>query len=239
MNSEVQQPVSTLDAPVYSVPWKFRDNWIAVGLLALVMIGIAMIMLRFRTQVAQSAAILLLESAYLLPVILILAWRRIHWKHLGFGKFEWSTLGIGCGLLIASYAIILVHNLLLIALGVDTQGEQIMQLFAELDAPVWFFVVGAVFAPFVEEVFFRGFLFQGLRQRHGWVAAMLISSAIFAIGHLDLASLIPTFVLGNLLAYVYHRSNSVWPGIILHFLVNTSSLCAVYFVTQYPNLIPS
>lgn len=234
-----QQSVPAPDAPGYSVPWKFKDNWIAVGLLVLVMIGIAMIMLRSRTEVAQSAAILLLESAYLLPVILILAWRRIHWKHLGFGKFEWSTLGIGCGLLIASYAIILVHNLLLIAFGVDTQGEQIMQLFAELDAPVWFFVVGAVFAPFVEEVFFRGFLFQGLRQRHGWVGAMLISSAIFAIGHLDLASLIPTFILGSLLAYVYHRSNSVWPGIILHFLVNGSSLCAVYFVTQYPNLIPS
>jgi membrane protease YdiL (CAAX protease family) len=95
-----------------------------------------------------------------------------------------------------------------------------------------------IVAPFVEEVFFRGFLFQGLRQRYGWIAAMLLSSAIFAVAHLDPVALIPTFVLGNVLAYVYHRSNSVWPGIGLHFLVNGFGLCAAYFVTQYQDLIP-
>jgi membrane protease YdiL (CAAX protease family) len=195
-------------------------------------------MTRARTEVAQSAVVILLEGAYLLPVVLIFAWRRIHWKHLGFGKFEWSTLGIGCGLLLVSYVIILFHNLLLLAFGVDTQGEQIMKLFAELDTPLWFVIVGAVLAPFVEEVFFRGFLFQGFRQRYGWIQGLLLSSAIFAVAHLDLASLIPTFVLGCLLAYLYHRSNSVWPGIILHALVNGASLGALYFVTQYSDLIP-
>jgi membrane protease YdiL (CAAX protease family) len=68
---------------------------------------------------------------------------------------------------------------------------------------------------------------------------MLLSSAIFAAAHLDLASLIPTFILGNLLAYLYHRSNSVWPGVVLHVLVNTFGLVSVYVLTQFPNLIPS
>ncbi|HMB23211.1 MAG: lysostaphin resistance A-like protein [Chloroflexota bacterium] len=241
MNSETQSepPLSAPEAPVYSVPWKFIDNWIGVGLLVIVEAAIALIMTRSTADIIQSAAVLLLESAYLLPVILILAWRGIHWKHLGFGKFEWSTLGIGCGLLIASYVIILMHNLLLLAFGVDTQGDQIMKLFAELDSPFWFFLVGAVFAPLVEEIFFRGFLFQGFRQKYGWIGAMLLSSAIFAAAHLDLVAFIPTFILGCLLAYMYHRSNSVWPGIILHFLVNSLSLCAAYFVTQYAHLIPS
>jgi membrane protease YdiL (CAAX protease family) len=67
---------------------------------------------------------------------------------------------------------------------------------------------------------------------------MLLSSAIFAIAHLDPVSLLPTFILGNLLAYLYHRSNSVWPGVILHVLVNTFGLIAVYVLTQNPNLIP-
>jgi uncharacterized protein len=239
MNVEVQQPVPTPATPVYSVPWRFIDNWIGVGLLVLIDVGIFIIMLLgFRTELAQSAAIVLLELAYLLPVVLILAWRHVHWKHLGFGKFEWKTLGLGCGLLIGAYAIIIVHNGLLYFLGVDTQGEAIMKMFAELDTPVWFIVVGAVIAPLVEEVFFRGFLFQGLRQRYGWITAMLLSSAIFAAAHLDLVALVPTFILGNVLAYVYHRSNSVWPGIILHFLVNAFGLCGVYFATQYQNLIP-
>jgi uncharacterized protein len=239
MNSEIPQPAPTSELRAYSVPWKFIDNWIGVILLAIIDVVIFVITLySSKTDLAQSALIAVLELSYLLPVILIFAYRRIHWKYLGFGKFEWNTLGLGCGLLVASYVIIILHNLLLFALGVDTQGEEIIRLFTELDSPTWFFVVGAVFAPFVEEVFFRGFLFQGLRQRYGWITAMLLSSGIFAAAHLQLVALIPTFILGNVLAYIYHRSNSLWPGMILHFLVNAFGLCGAYFATHYQNSIP-
>lgn len=241
MNVETQQPVSTLRVSDYSVPWKFIDNWIGVALLAVIDVVIFVIMRgqERRAELAQSGAVALLELAYLLPVIFIFAWRGIHWKHLKFSKFDWGTLSIGCGLLVGSYVIIIVHNALLFLLGVDTQGENIVELFAELDSPVWFFIVGAIFAPLVEEIFFRGFLFQGFRERYGGVTAMLLSAAIFATAHLDLVVLIPTFILGCLLAYVFHRSNSIWPSIILHFLVNSFGLLGAYFVSNYPNLIPT
>ena len=243
MNSETgtEQTVPSAEVPAYSVPWKFIDNWIGVALLAVIDVVIFVIMLQQerRADLAQSAAVLLLELAYLLPVIFILAWRRVHWRHLRFGKFEWSALGIGCGLLIGSYVIIILHNTLLFLLDVDTQGENIVKLFAELDSPVWFFIVGAIFAPLVEEIFFRGFLFQGFRARYGWITAMLLSAGIFAVAHLDLVVLLPTFILGCLLAYVFHRSNSIWPGIILHFLVNSFGLLGAYFASNYQNLIPT
>ena len=241
MSLENQQPIVPAETPeyAYSVPWKFIDNWIAVTLLAIIDIVLFVIMLQGRrTELADSAAVILLELAYLLPVIFIFAWRRIDWRHLGFGRFDWNTLGLGCGLLVASYTIIILHNALLYLLGVDTQGEAIMEIFAELDAPVWFFIVGAIFAPLVEEIFFRGFLFQGFRARYGWVPSMLLSSVIFAAAHLDLVVLIPTFILGCLLAYVYHRSNSLWPGVILHFVVNSFGLCGAYFAANYQDFIP-
>ena len=239
MSLETGQPVPTPAARDHSVPWKFMDNWIGVILLALIDVVIFVILAQGRrADLAESAAIVLLELAYLLPVLVIFSWRGIHWKHLRFGRFEWNTLGVGCGLLVASYFLIILHNALLYLLGVDPQGEAIMELFAGLDSPVWFFIVGAIFAPLVEEIFFRGFLFQGFRHRYGWISAMLISSAIFAVAHLDPVALIPTFILGCLLAYLFHRSNSVWPGIIIHFLVNAFGLCGAYFASQYPNLIP-
>jgi hypothetical protein len=238
MNFETgtEQPVTAPAAPAYSVPWRSIDNWAGVALLTVIDVVIFILMLgqEQRVELAQSAAVLLLELAYLLPVVLIFAWRRIHWRHLRFGSFKWDTLGIGCGLLIGSYVIIILHNVLLYALGIDTQGQNIVELFAELDSPVWFFIVGAIFAPLVEEIFFRGFLFQGFRERYGWVAGMLLSAAIFAVAHLDLVVLIPTFILGCLLAYVFHRSNSIWPGIILHFLVNSFGLIGAYFASNYP-----
>ena len=113
MNSETQLPVASSGMPDYSVPWRFIDNWIGVTLLALIDVVIFVIMRgqERRAELAQSAAVVLLELAYLLPVIFIFAWRGIHWKYLRFGKFNWSTLGIECGLLIGSYVIILLHFL--------------------------------------------------------------------------------------------------------------------------------
>jgi membrane protease YdiL (CAAX protease family) len=240
MNPEIQ-PSSPLPEPVhYSVPWKPVDNWIGVLLLVLIDGGLFLIsMLGQRGQLAQSGLLVLVQLTFLLPVIVIFAYRRISWKAIGFGKFEWSALAIGCGLLIASYGIILIHNLVLYGLGIRTQGEEIKQLFEMLKSPFWFFLVGAILAPLVEEIFFRGFLFQGFRARYGWVPGLLLSSAIFGLAHLDPAALIPTFILGCLLAFLYQRTNSVWPGVIMHMLVNSFGLCSVYFATQFPNLIPS
>jgi len=239
MNSEIQQTDTTPEPQSYSVPWKPIDNWIGIFLLILVNAGLLIAASQgFGTQLAQSAVLILVQLVYLLPLVVILLYRQIHPKTLGFGGFEWSTLGLGCGLLIISYMFILVHNTILTLLGVTTQGDEILQLFNALDSPIWFIIVGVVFAPVVEELFFRGFLFQGFRQKYGWIGGMLLSSTIFATAHLDLAALIPTFILGCLLAYMYHRSNSVWPGIILHVLINAMGLCAAYAATQVPNLIP-
>ena len=234
---ENQVPV---EKETYSVPWSIGDTWMGVVLLVLISGGmVAALFLGLKREYFQNIGVLLLELVYLLPIVLIFAWRRISWKHLGFGAFNINVVGIGCGLLLGGYSIILLHNWLLTIFGVDTQGDQIFQMFDQLESPVWLVVVGAIVAPIVEEIFFRGFLFQGFRQKYGWMPALFLSSAIFGAAHLDPVSLIPTFVLGCVLAVVYHRSNSVWPGILLHAAINSFSLCAVYMISQYPSLIPS
>jgi len=227
------------DALRYSVPWKPVDNWIAIFLLGLIDAAL----LYFASQgigsrLAQSAAFVLVQLIYLIPVLTVFVYRRISLRSIGFGKFKWSTLGLGCGLLIGSYFLIMIHNGILALLGIGTQGQEILKIFGSLDTPVWFVLVGVIVAPVVEEIFFRGFLFQGFRQRYGWISGALISSAVFAIGHLDPVALFPAFILGLLFAYIYHRTNSIWPGIILHFLVNAFGFCSLYAVTQLSDFIP-
>lgn len=223
------------------VPWSILDTWLGVVLLVLINVGLLVTVFLFQEQaeqLARGAGILLAELIYLLPVLLIFAWRRINLKHLGFGKFDSLTMGLGCGLIIIAYSIILVHNMLLMLLGVGTQGEDILSILSELESPVWFFIVSVILAPVIEELFFRGFLFQGFRQRYGWIPSLLLSSGIFAAAHLDPFSFIPTFLLGVVMAYVYHRSNSVWPGIILHFLNNGFAMCALLAAIELQEFIP-
>src|SRR5688572_20095843 len=106
VNPESLQPVPIPESPEYFVPWSILDTWIGVLLLALLNASLLAIVLQDpRPELMQSVALILIQLAFLLPLVLIFAWRRISWKHLGFGKFDWNTLGLGCGLLIASYVI--------------------------------------------------------------------------------------------------------------------------------------
>lgn len=234
-----QEQRSAAKEAAYAVPWKPIDHWVGILLLALVDAALFVSVSQgVGVQLAQNAGLILIQLAYLLPLVVIFAYRRIHPKALGFGRFQWSALGIGCGLLPLAYMVILAHNVLLMLLGVDTQGVRVLELFSALESPLWFMLVGVIFAPMVEELFFRGFLFQGFRRQYGWVKGALFSSLIFGAAHLDPAAFLPTAVLGFLLAYMYHRTNSVWVPILLHVLVNAFGLCAAYAATQLPGIIP-
>lgn len=81
------------------------------------------------------------------------------------------------------------------------------------------FVIGI--APFAEEIFFRGFLFQSLRQSWGvWIAAP-VSGLIFGVVHFEPDKLVPLAILGTALAYVFHRTRSIWPCVAIHAINNT------------------
>jgi membrane protease YdiL (CAAX protease family) len=233
-------PEIKLERSYPPVPWTIIDNWIGLGLFVLIDVAFVLALLVFpEFEFAQNIGLVALQLAYLLPVATVFLWRAGGWKHIGFRKFRPETLALGCGLVIGSYVIVVVHNSILVLLGIQTQADTIMTLFDSLEMPGWFLFVGIILAPFVEEIFFRGFLFQGFREKMGWLKAALLSSAIFSMSHLDPASLIPTFVLGFALAYIFHRSNSLWPGMILHFSINAFGLCAALAMTQFPGLIPS
>ena len=219
----------------YSVPWTVRETWLGLAIFVLVLLATAATSF-FLSKVDDasflSLGMVISELVFLLPVIVLFTYKKISLKTLGFHPFDSKSLGIGCGLLIVTYLVTILHNIIIFFLGITTQGELINQIFASLKNPFWFFIVGIVLAPLVEEIFFRGFLFAGFRQRMGWNKAALLSSGIFGLAHFQLAAFIPTFLLGYLFSYLFHRSNSIWPGIIFHAIVNSFGLCAIFALSQ-------
>lgn len=72
-----------------------------------------------------------------------------------------------------------------------------------------------------EELVFRGVLARSLASRLPALAAIAISSAVFAIYHLQPAQMVTTFILGLALGYLTLRARSIVPAMICHFLNNT------------------
>jgi CAAX protease family protein len=90
-------------------------------------------------------------------------------------------------------------------------------------------IIGA--APISEEIFFRGFVFGGLRRRLPLWPAAAIAGVIFGVFHFtgisSLGVLPQLAVLGLLLCWLYEKTGSIWPPIIVHMLNNTLAFIVI------------
>ena len=93
----------------------------------------------------------------------------------------------------------------------------------------WSILLLVVLAPIFEEALFRGVIFESVRSKSGAVSAILISAAIFGIVHLIPQQVINAFVIGIILGYVYLKTGSLWPAILIHAMNNALA----YIVMQW------
>ena len=78
----------------------------------------------------------------------------------------------------------------------------------------------AAAGPVMEELFFRGFAYAGLRKRFGVWPGAVLGSLIFAGFHLHWTAFFPIFFLGMFLTALYQTSGSLVPSITAHVLHN-------------------
>ena len=80
-----------------------------------------------------------------------------------------------------------------------------------------------IFAPIFEEVFFRGFLFVGLRQsRVGVVGTIGLTALIWTLMHVQYSvyEMSTIFVLGIVLGIGRFKTDSLWSALLMHVFVN-------------------
>jgi membrane protease YdiL (CAAX protease family) len=218
-----------------AVPWTERDVWLGLALLVLLLViatGLAFMVRRLAFDLDLGWLVGLGELLLLAPVWwLALRKYRAGWGALGLRGFTGEMLGLGCGLMLLSFVFNMAYGLFLALFGLRIQPD-LIPIFAQLSSPWPLLVGGALVAPLVEEIFFRGFVFGGLSRRYGWRRAALVSAALFALIHFTPTAILPIFLLGCIFAYLYRRSGSLWPGILMHMATNTLALAAAYLLAS-------
>ncbi len=207
------------------VPWTVRDALYGVALVWLTtLLAVGLISTLDSDGAtggeALSVIALLLQGVFL-GVIWLLAIRKYHvsWTSLGFARSK-----VRLGILLAFPAVFLslafggLYAVALMELGAEDLlppeipeaafGDGIYRLTNVLS-------IGFV-APFVEEVFFRGFVLAALLQTMGRVSAIVAGALLFAVSHLVVTAMVPVFVSGLILSWLYIKTRSIWPPIAAH-----------------------
>lgn len=85
------------------------------------------------------------------------------------------------------------------------------------------------FAPFFEELAFRGYLYPVCKKLTGPVFACIITSLLFGIVHMNLVVFLPLSLFGALLVILYERTKSIWAPIAAHMIFNLSTVINMLF----------
>jgi uncharacterized protein len=210
------------------VPWTPRDVWLSMASVLLVY-SVAVVLVRHMPQLRRHtmAVPLSLELLLVVPVAYVACWKyRVGWATVGLRPCPARALRWGGRVLLQFYLCMLIYGLVLLSLHLRIPNPAVSLV--KRYAPWFLILYVVVLAPLIEELFFRGFVFAGLRQRYRRPTAALLSATLFALLHLQWTRFVPLAVLGVLLATLYERSNSLWPPIVTHALVNLVALGVAY-----------
>lgn len=159
---------------------------------------------------------------------------RTIWQLLGFRRFD---IGLALPWIIILFLSFLLVNVLyqqlitFFNLHVQTNDQRLLDEGKIAPLTTYATLIAAVVvAPFCEEVFFRGFVFMGLRNGMPLWWAIVLSALIFGAAHGDPASFPVLFCIGLALAFIRWRTRSIWPGFILHVMNNGLSAILVVLV---------
>lgn len=90
----------------------------------------------------------------------------------------------------------------------------------------------AVVAPIGEEIFFRGFAYQGIKNRLGSKWGAVLSSLAFAALHTNIPAFVTYFILGLILVWLFQRTKSLTAPILAHSLNNLVSMLWILLMTR-------
>lgn len=157
-------------------------------------------------------------------VIAVFAWRR--WTATGTGLLRQQ----GAAAVLAWAAMAAVGAIVPVQLVGDLCGAQMphdtVQALAAIMGSEWgWWAVGLV-TPIAEEMVFRGAITRALlaafgNGRHWW--AIAIGACTFGAVHGNMPQFISATLVGLLLGWLFYRTHSIWPGVVLHTVNNSIS----------------
>lgn len=144
-------------------------------------------------------------------------WRDLKLGLLGFLAFYGLLIGVTVivSWLIPSFDVNQAQNV-----GFDSLGSSLDRFIAFLSL--------VILVPVGEEILMRGYLYTGLRATWKFLPALLMTSLIFGLAHLEFdggplvwVAALDTFILSTVLIYVRERSAALYACILIHMLNNT------------------
>lgn len=161
-------------------------------------------------------------------------------RKLGFVQpIRFKSIGVGAMYYVSAVPVIILVGVVtkslaeLFKIPLEPQAplKMLMQESSIKHFLIMAFLIVAV-APFLEEIFFRGFLYPLIRKFLGWKSAIFFSALVFASLHFSVLAFLPITCIGCFLAYLYEKTGSLTASITFHVINNLITVLIVSFILK-------
>lgn len=223
-------------------PFDLFGIGLIVGIFALLVLAAAAV--TPETEIRLTAPALILNIGFQIfmagAVVGAMAWRirPVEWLGLRWRRWPWVFL-IAPGAVVTMWVVFgglqaSGYVKWMESLGSDTVQDTVRLLQESGDPLVLALmaVAAVVIAPLCEEVVFRGYFYPAAKRYAGAWPAALCSALVFAAAHGNLTALLPLFLFGLLLVFLYEKTGSLWAPMAVHFCFNGATV-AVQLAARY------
>jgi membrane protease YdiL (CAAX protease family) len=169
-----------------------------------------------------------------LPVLLYVIFKKgsikqeLRFNKLGFMNALLVTIIFVCGYPVAVFAGI-IGNLFVSFFGKLIQSPiPIAENFSEYFV-LLMIVAGS--AGICEEILFRGLIMRGYEKLGKW-PSIIFTAVLFSMLHINIQNILGPLLLGVVLGYVVYTTNSIFAGMIGHFVNNAISVSISYVLMR-------
>ena len=142
-------------------------------------------------------------------------------KLYSLNKFKIKYLIIGFFLVFIFASVnLLLQSKLVIIFSEQAKALEEFSKILSFEKSIFTAMVISLAPAIFEECLFRGFLFKAFKGFEKPFVAILVTSILFGIFHLNIFQFFTGILLGIPLAYITYKSKSIYPAMVLHLLNN-------------------
>ena len=207
-----------------------KVNWIFLAMVLLNITLVVLLLVMYPVfQLGIVANLIVSQIIILVPALIgVLAGRENLIEFAGFRKFKISSALMTVLFTFLFMPLVTLINMISMCFVDNAVAAVSGEI---LDTPFFvIFTLMGILGPMSEELVCRGIVYHGYKRTGTMMQALLLSSMIFALMHMNFNQAAYAFAIGVAMVLLVEATGSIWRSILVHVTFNSQQVCLMYLV---------
>lgn len=207
-----------------------KVNWIFLAMVLLNITLVVLLLVMYPVfQLGIVANLIVSQIIILMPALIgVLAGRENLIEFAGFRKFKISSALMTVLFTFLFMPLVTLINMISMCFVDNAVASMSGEI---LDTPFFvIFTLMGILGPMSEELVCRGIVYHGYKRTGTMMQALLLSSMIFALMHMNFNQAAYAFAIGVAMVLLVEATGSIWSSILVHVTFNSQQVCLMYLV---------